>query len=268
MPGFRTGRPDISQVLVRAPVDPAFPSGALYIFDARYPAGEYDELADQTAVTSWANLGSEGGAAVSEETAGSPLMRNGVTPNGQPALHFDGVRDSLDMGDPLAFVQHTGNFHIVAVHRKANRTGQNAIVSNMNYNFLLSTTPGWFFAHWDGGIRCWIGRNETQGSLLYTSVATWSQNLWKAVEWAGNATNIYTALSLNDAHTTAAFGNPVNPSSTPPFNAQIGAFPSAAAANLGYRSGDLAALYIWDRKLTTEERATLADYVETVWGVT
>jgi hypothetical protein len=270
VPGFRTGRPDVASSAAAVVADPAFPSGALYIFDARKPEGVLDSMADETPITSWTNLGSEGGTADSEETNGAPLMRNGVTPTGKPALHFDGVRNSLDMGDPLAFVQHTGAFHIVAVLRKASRTGQNGIVANMNYNNLLSTTPGWYFAHSSGGgLHSWIGRNNTQGSVIYTSAATWAQNTWKAVEFSGDGgSNVYHAQSLTEAHITTAIVNPVDPANTPPFNAQIGGFPSAAAANFAFHSGDLAALYIWDHKLSVGDRAILATFVETVWGVT
>lgn len=267
MPGFRTGRPDVSTGGGSTP-EPPTPAGALYLFDARYPAGVLASLPDQTRVTSWSNLGTAGGTVAQTAANLGPLMRNGVTPSGKPALHFDGVKNTLSFGNPLAWVQQTGVFHIVAVHRKAHRLGQVALLANMNGNNLLSTTPGWFLANWDGGVRAWIGRNSSTGAALYTGGPSWLQNTWAALEWASDATNIYTAVSLSAAHVTTAFVNPVNASGTPPFDAKIGCFTVDASNSYGWHSGDLAALYIWDRKLSVGERAQLATYVSTIWGVT
>jgi hypothetical protein len=137
----------------------------------------------------------------------------------------------------------------------------------MDYNQLLSATPGWFFAHSaGGGLYAWIGRNISQGSVIYTSAGTWVQNTWAAVELAGDGTSIYAAQSLAAAHDVTAMVNPVNPTGVPPFNAHIGVFP-ATASEVGYRSGDLSAVYIWDRKLSVAERAQVAAYVLAVWGV-
>jgi len=265
MPGFRTGRPDLSSGFEPTP-DPPTPSGALYIFDARKPYGVIQSLADEERLTGWTNLGSSGINATTDETYGGPLMRTFVTPNSKPALNLNGVTNSFALADKLSFVNQTGIFHMVAVFRKAEALGIHAIISTLNFN--QAANPGfWFSLSPSGGLYVYVGRDNLSACVSYNSAFTWAPGTWKALEIAGDGTTFYASQNLTSAYTTQGFANPPNASGVAPFNARVLAFPSAVTT-FGYNQGDFAALYIWDRKLTTGERATLATYVSQVWGVT
>lgn len=238
---------------------PSLPSGAVYVFEASQVGGASGDL-----IGGWASSGTVRDVATQSNAQFKPVLRTAGL-NGKNTLAFDGQYDNLTVPNQtnLDFVHKTGAFDMFAVYRRA-VIGQQTVFANTNYND--ATWPGFWFSlsAGAGGVYCVVTKSGGATVITFNTVASLPVGAWRIIECGGDGSSVYATVDLRSGSVeTQIFSNPKDTVNSAHFTANIGAH----ANGLALLSGDMAALYVFNHKLSTAEKATLLAYVLYVWGV-
>lgn len=248
---------------------PPLPVGAVLILEASNTDGANNlGLTNGSPVAQWVSTGTATDAAVQATPSHQPLLRTAAL-NGKAVVNFDHAGDGQGLFAPLtqslAFLHQTGIFDLVIVQRRS-FPGANTLFTNVPNND--TSQGGFWFKHAtnNGGIYWVITRGVGIGIATATTFSTSGVvpiGVWRILEVAGDGSQTFAYVDARGAPEAQAFANALATAAPASNGFAIGEHTDT----IGPSSVDIAAIYVWSRKLNPTERAAMLAYVAAVWGV-
>jgi len=230
-----------------ATFSPAYISGLALWLKADAITG----LADADPVSSWADQ-SGNARNFTGVTTTRPLYRTGVL-NGKPAVRFDGVDDVLT-GPTLASLTAGEVFLVVKLTNDPPLTANSSGLWHVGVNGA-DPFPNTHYPFTDGIIYDAFGSTTRKATVNPTpSLAAW--RLYNVNSVDGEWTSRLDGTQLFSTATNVA-GFPAVP--------KLG---NSITGGLYFLGGDIAELFIYDRKVTAAERAQVNAYVAAKYALT
>ncbi len=196
-------------------------------------------------VTSWADLS---GKTNTLTAGGNPVLVTAATPKGQPAIRFDGINDKLERFQSAGLngfpaLNQDRSVFMVAKYNASQAWGGFSYgtgSANQAFGLVVQHPSGQFVLQgWGSGndlisTAAGIGAGWlSQSAVLNAGNATLYKNGQPVAQWTKNYNTILNKVVIGQE-----------------------------IAGLGYMNMDVAAVLIYDRALSTEERANVETYLE------
>ena len=214
-------------------------SGCTLWLEARFLTG----YADGASVDRWADLSGLGRDAVQATGSKQPTFKTNIL-NGYPVIRFDGTDDVLNTAS-AAFVGSDGTWTAFAVVTST----ASAIKLIVNGDNGTTIRVAQFLRYLDGTSAQSIAF-DTAHNAYTDSVSAWSG--WDVLEAVRDGTSVETFINGTGNGSTATANTPDGTSTV----VNIGDFSLGSFC----LPGDLAAVLLYNRALTTTERLTIRTY--------